>query len=80
MLLENPNAKDPQDAEVAKMLLSNPELFARTAHYWAVVAAKAPATPDRTWPAYNNANIQRPPQLDASQCVVRCSVSTACSR
>ncbi|KAH6889767.1 ubiquitin-conjugating enzyme/RWD-like protein [Thelonectria olida] len=42
MLLEVPNPKDPQDAEVAKMLLVNPEAFARKAHEWAVLHAGAP--------------------------------------
>ncbi|CAI4212877.1 unnamed protein product [Parascedosporium putredinis] len=42
MLLEVPNPKDPQDAEVAKMSLEYPEQFARTAHEWAVQYAGAP--------------------------------------
>lgn len=42
MLLESPNPKDPQDAQVAKMLIENPKLFARTAHDWAVKYAGAP--------------------------------------
>ena len=42
MLLESPNPKDPQDAQVAKMLMENPKLFARTAHDWAVKYAGAP--------------------------------------
>lgn len=42
MLLEFPNPKDPQDAEVAKMSLEQPERFARTAHEWAVKYAGAP--------------------------------------
>ncbi|PKS11075.1 hypothetical protein jhhlp_002836, partial [Lomentospora prolificans] len=42
MLLEFPNPKDPQDAEVAKMSLEYPEQFARTAHEWAVKYAGAP--------------------------------------
>ena len=35
-LLSSPEPKDPQDAEVAGMLLKNPELFAETAREWAV--------------------------------------------
>lgn len=42
MLLEFPNPKDPQDAEVAKLSLEQPERFARTAHEWAVQYAGAP--------------------------------------
>jgi ubiquitin-conjugating enzyme (huntingtin interacting protein 2) len=42
MLLEYPNPKDPQDAEVAKILLEDPERFARTAHEWAIRFAGAP--------------------------------------
>jgi ubiquitin-conjugating enzyme (huntingtin interacting protein 2) len=42
MLLEFPNPKDPQDAEVAKMLVDDPERFARVAHEWAVKYAGAP--------------------------------------
>ncbi|CAG9942345.1 hypothetical protein V2G26_020178 [Clonostachys chloroleuca] len=41
MLLEFPNPKDPQDAEVAKMLLDDPERFALMAHEWAVKYAGA---------------------------------------
>ena len=43
MLLEFPNPKDPQDAEVAKMMLENPEGFARRAHEWAIRHANAPS-------------------------------------
>ncbi|KAF7546286.1 hypothetical protein G7Z17_g8550 [Cylindrodendrum hubeiense] len=45
MLLEFPNPKDPQDAEVAKMMLDNPEGFALRAHEWAVKHAGAPQNP-----------------------------------
>ncbi|ROT43679.1 ubiquitin-conjugating enzyme [Sodiomyces alkalinus F11] len=45
MLLEFPNPKDPQDAEVAKMMMSRPEDFAQKAHEWAVVHASAPPNP-----------------------------------
>jgi ubiquitin-conjugating enzyme (huntingtin interacting protein 2) len=44
MLLESPNPKDPQDAEVAKMLMETPDDFARKAHEWAVKYAGAPNT------------------------------------
>lgn len=42
MLLEFPNPSDPQDAEVAKMMLDRPEDFAVKAHEWAVYHAGAP--------------------------------------
>lgn len=42
MLLEAPNPKDPQDAEVAKMMMDDPEYFEAVAHDWAVRHAGAP--------------------------------------
>lgn len=42
MLLESPNPKDPQDAEVAKMMMERPNEFAAKAHDWAVKYAGAP--------------------------------------
>ncbi|KAK3328069.1 ubiquitin-conjugating enzyme/RWD-like protein [Cercophora scortea] len=42
MLLESPNPKDPQDAEVAKMMMEHPAQFAQKAHDWAVKYAGAP--------------------------------------
>jgi len=44
MLLESPNPKDPQDAEVAKMMMENPKAFAEKAHDWAIKHAGAPKT------------------------------------
>lgn len=41
-LLSTPEPKDPQDAEVAAMLLRNPEEFERVAREWAVTYAGAP--------------------------------------
>ncbi|KAL1956228.1 hypothetical protein VTO42DRAFT_7488 [Malbranchea cinnamomea] len=41
-LLSTPEPKDPQDAEVATMLLRNPKDFERVAREWAVVHAGAP--------------------------------------
>ncbi|KOS22485.1 Ubiquitin-conjugating enzyme E2 27 [Escovopsis weberi] len=40
LLLETPNPKDPQDAEVARMLLDDPERFALVAHDWANDASR----------------------------------------
>lgn len=42
MLLEAPNPKDPQDAEVAKMMMDDHEFFECVAHDWAVKHAGAP--------------------------------------
>ncbi|KAL8729692.1 MAG: hypothetical protein Q9181_004905 [Wetmoreana brouardii] len=41
-LLSTPEPKDPQDAEVAGMLIRNPKEFERVAQEWAVKYAKAP--------------------------------------
>ena len=41
-LLSTPEPKDPQDAEVAKMLMRNPKEFHRVAAEWAVLYAGAP--------------------------------------
>lgn len=41
-LLSSPEPKDPQDAEVASMLLTRPEEFAHVAREWAVRYAEAP--------------------------------------
>lgn len=46
MLLESPNPKDPQDAEVAKMMMDDPEYFSVVAHDWAVKYAGAPRRQD----------------------------------
>lgn len=43
MLLENPNPKDPQDAQVATMMINHPQQFATVAHEWAVKYAGAPS-------------------------------------
>ena len=41
-LLSSPEPKDPQDAEVARMLITNPREFAHVAREWAVRYAGAP--------------------------------------
>ncbi|EEP79415.1 conserved hypothetical protein [Uncinocarpus reesii 1704] len=41
-LLSTPEPKDPQDAEVANMMLRNPKEFDRVARQWAVLHAGAP--------------------------------------
>ncbi|PNS15494.1 ubiquitin-conjugating enzyme E2-16 kDa [Sphaceloma murrayae] len=42
-LLSSPEPKDPQDAEVARMLITDPEAFVKKAQEWAVQYAGAPA-------------------------------------
>ncbi|KAI5917189.1 ubiquitin carrier protein [Camillea tinctor] len=44
-LFESPEPKDPQDAEVAKMMLNDPDGFNKKAHEWAVTHAGAPKNP-----------------------------------
>lgn len=44
-LLSSPEPKDPQDAEVAHMLISRPEEFALVAREWAQMYAGAPKPP-----------------------------------
>nr|POE56598.1 ubiquitin-conjugating enzyme e2 1 [Quercus suber] len=44
-LLSSPEPKDPQDAEVASMLISRPEEFAQVAREWAIRYAGAPKPP-----------------------------------
>jgi ubiquitin-conjugating enzyme (huntingtin interacting protein 2) len=41
-LFESPEPKDPQDAEVAKMMINDPDAFNAKAHEWAVMHAGAP--------------------------------------
>ncbi|RPB26755.1 hypothetical protein L211DRAFT_856131 [Terfezia boudieri ATCC MYA-4762] len=43
-LLSAPEPSDPQDAEVATMMLSDPEAFKRKAREWAIHYANAPST------------------------------------
>lgn len=42
MLLASPEPDDPQDAVVARQCKEDPEIFRRTARYWAQVYANAP--------------------------------------
>lgn len=43
-LLSSPEPKDPQDAEVARMLITDPKQYERVARDWAVRYAGAPKT------------------------------------
>lgn len=69
MLLEYPNAKDPQDAEVAKMMMSRPEDFAIKAHEWAVVHAGAPPNPSLDKGRYRRDRSPEKAAMDESRCV-----------
>ncbi|KAI0003577.1 ubiquitin-conjugating enzyme/RWD-like protein [Xylariaceae sp. FL0662B] len=44
-LFESPEPKDPQDAEVAKMMMTDLDGFNKKAHEWAVAYAQAPPNP-----------------------------------
>jgi len=56
-LLSTPEPKDPQDAEVASMLMKNPEQFQRVAREWAIKHAHAPKTTN-----WENTIAQQPTQ------------------
>ncbi|KAI1377055.1 ubiquitin-conjugating enzyme/RWD-like protein [Hypoxylon crocopeplum] len=57
-LFESPEPKDPQDAEVATMMMNDKDGFERKAHEWAVLYAGAPS----------NSNFQAaPPRAHPSQ-------------
>lgn len=43
-LLSTPEPKDPQDAEVARMLMQHPEQFKQVAREWAIKHASAPTS------------------------------------
>ncbi|EKJ74652.1 hypothetical protein NXS19_002552 [Fusarium pseudograminearum] len=66
MLLECPNPKDPQDAEVAKMMMESPERFAAKAHDWAVQHAGAPRR-DVDLSQYKSEGAPAPPKVDAAR-------------
>ncbi|KAL1838756.1 hypothetical protein VTJ49DRAFT_2254 [Mycothermus thermophilus] len=61
MLLESPNPKDPQDAEVASMMMESPNEFAKKAHEWAVKYAGAPRRDNLT---HNYEKAVPPPKKD----------------
>jgi ubiquitin-conjugating enzyme (huntingtin interacting protein 2) len=64
MLLESPNPKDPQDAEVAKMMMEDPAAFARKAHEWAVKYAGAPRTDQKSFIQYQEVQKSMLPRDD----------------
>ncbi|KAI1102551.1 ubiquitin-conjugating enzyme/RWD-like protein [Jackrogersella minutella] len=45
-LFESPEPKDPQDAEVARMMINDREAFNKKAHEWAVLHAGSPRNPN----------------------------------
>lgn len=70
MLLESPNPKDPQDAEVAKMMMDDPGAFARKAHDWAVKHAGAPRNENLTI-SYQSIQPAAQKKDDPRRCVER---------
>lgn len=74
MLLEAPNPKDPQDAEVAKMMMDDHEYFESVAHDWAVKYAAAP----RQQPPPDQ--IQRKAVQKKDDDIHRCRLSRLCPR
>ncbi|KAM5356524.1 hypothetical protein ACJ41O_003170 [Fusarium nematophilum] len=66
LLLEFPNPKDPQDAEVATMMLQDPERFALMAHEWAVKYAGAPRR-DIDLSKWRKEGTAAPPENDSSR-------------
>lgn len=69
MLLENPNPSDPQDAEVANMLLTEPDAFVVMAHDWAVKYAGAPLQPRLNTARFNGLARVQPRGEDQRQYV-----------
>lgn len=76
MLLEAPNPKDPQDAEVAKMMLEDQEYFEAVAHDWAVRHAGAPRT--RPTPDQIQRKTKEEKSDDITRCVSAASVGAGC--
>lgn len=69
MLLENPNPSDPQDAEVADMLMSEPHNFVKKAHGWAVTYADAPFQENLDLDRFNGLAREQPKSDDEAQYV-----------
>jgi len=69
MLLENPNPKDPQDAEVARMMTERPEQFALKAHEWAIKYAGAPVGPLDTTKYKQQAEVKPAAPVESSRYV-----------
>lgn len=78
MLLEAPNPKDPQDAEVAKMMMDDHEYFESVAHDWAVKYAGAP----RSRPSADQVQrkTKEKKEDDINKCVICCRSFAAFSR
>jgi len=68
-LLNSPEPKDPQDAEVATMLLNHPEQFKAKARDWAVRFAGAPKVTawSQSPSSYSNPTASRSKEDDAKQ-------------
>ncbi|KAI2609124.1 ubiquitin-conjugating enzyme/RWD-like protein [Hypoxylon fragiforme] len=64
-LFESPEPKDPQDAEVAKMMINDREAFNKKAHEWAVLHAGAPQNPN--FQSVQPRTVIAPQQIDDSK-------------
>lgn len=65
-LFESPEPKDPQDAEVAKMMMHDPDAFNQKAHEWAVKHAGAPRN-DRYSSVTPRASAPAPQEIDEAR-------------
>jgi len=61
-LLSTPEPKDPQDAEVATMLMNHPEQFDRVAREWSVKYASAPQRILTQTVNFSTSKSQKPPK------------------
>jgi ubiquitin-conjugating enzyme (huntingtin interacting protein 2) len=59
-LLSTPEPKDPQDAEVATMLMKHPDQFQRVARQWAIDYASAPSKTNWDITASQHASAPKP--------------------
>jgi ubiquitin-conjugating enzyme (huntingtin interacting protein 2) len=64
-LFESPEPKDPQDAEVAKMMMTDIDAFNHKAHEWAVMYAGAP--PNSTFQKVKSRTVIAPQEVDESR-------------
>jgi len=63
-LLESPEPKDPQDAEVASMLLTNPDEFKRVARQWTIKYAEATPKPGEGGATKGSTHIKPDPEKE----------------
>jgi hypothetical protein len=75
-LLSTPEPKDPQDAEVATMLMNHPEQFDRVAREWSVKYASAPQRILTQTVNFSTSKSQKPPkskEQELREQMARCS-------